>query len=277
MRESKFDGSRGRARGKADATALIGMRVEDKHLFEVAIWERGPNDPQDWAPNPLLVDSTVRDCFERFNVVDFYADPSGGTGQVAAWEVVNYLILERSLDEDLVGLPFPDRADPAGFEQAVASFEWAVNTPRQGVVFDNDLARRKLDGVLVRLVSKPAHETVMQTVRRDGTAFARVPEPGACPFWLMLWLLVVRCISRVSMRCSRVLGASVRGRSRVRAPGSMTIAGVWPLRSSVMGRICRGLIGIWSSCGRSRVVEPRRTLRKRYRRAGSMVARCGQS
>lgn len=86
MCESKFDGSRGRARGKADATALIGMRVEDKHLFEVAIWERGPNDPQDWEPNPLLVDSTVRDCFERFNVVGFYADPSGWTGQVAAWE-----------------------------------------------------------------------------------------------------------------------------------------------------------------------------------------------
>lgn len=81
-----FDGSRGRARGKADATALVGMRVSDKHLFEVAIWERGPNDPQDWAPNPLVVDATVRDCFERYNVIGFYADPSGWTGQVAAWE-----------------------------------------------------------------------------------------------------------------------------------------------------------------------------------------------
>ncbi|TYR15617.1 hypothetical protein [Corynebacterium urealyticum] len=81
-----FDGSRGRSRGKADATALVGMRLSDKHLFEVAIWEKGPNDPQDWAPNPLVVDATVRDCFERFDVVGFYADPSGWTGQVAAWE-----------------------------------------------------------------------------------------------------------------------------------------------------------------------------------------------
>ena len=81
-----FDGSRGRSRGKADATALVGMRVEDKHLFEIAVWEKQPHDPQDWQPNPLLVDSTVRDVFERFNVVGFYADPSGWTGQVAAWE-----------------------------------------------------------------------------------------------------------------------------------------------------------------------------------------------
>lgn len=81
-----FDGSRGRVRGKADATALMGMRVSDKHLFEVAVWEAGPNDGQDWAPNPLEVDATVRDCFERFRVVGFYADPSGWTGQVAEWE-----------------------------------------------------------------------------------------------------------------------------------------------------------------------------------------------
>lgn len=81
-----FDGSRGRVSGKADATALVGMRVEDKHFFEIAVWEPGPNDPQDWAPNPLEVDATVRDVFARFNVVGFYADPSGWTAQVAEWE-----------------------------------------------------------------------------------------------------------------------------------------------------------------------------------------------
>jgi hypothetical protein len=30
-----FDGSKGRAKGKADATALIGCRVRDGHLFEI--------------------------------------------------------------------------------------------------------------------------------------------------------------------------------------------------------------------------------------------------
>lgn len=81
-----FDGSRGRVRGKADATALIGMRVRDKHLFEVKIWERRQHDPQDWTPPVLEVDAVVRDCFDRYNVIGFYADPSGWQGQVAEWE-----------------------------------------------------------------------------------------------------------------------------------------------------------------------------------------------
>ena len=35
-----FDGSRGRARGVADATALIGCRVSDGHMFELGVWEQ---------------------------------------------------------------------------------------------------------------------------------------------------------------------------------------------------------------------------------------------
>lgn len=81
-----FDGSRGRVKGKADATALVGMRVEDKHLFTVRVWERRDSDPQDWAPNPAEVDAVVRETFDRFNVVGFYADPAGWVGQIASWE-----------------------------------------------------------------------------------------------------------------------------------------------------------------------------------------------
>lgn len=32
------------------------------------------------------MEATIKDCFERYNVVAFYADPSGWTGQVADWE-----------------------------------------------------------------------------------------------------------------------------------------------------------------------------------------------
>lgn len=81
-----FDGSRGRVRGKADATALVGMSVESKHLFTIRVWERKDSDPQDWAPNPAEVDATVRECFDRYKVLGFYADPSGWTEQVAQWE-----------------------------------------------------------------------------------------------------------------------------------------------------------------------------------------------
>ena len=81
-----FDGSRGRTRGMADATALVGMRVSDKHLFEVGIWQRGQADGQDWQPNPLEIDAVLEDTFTRFNVIGFYADPSGWNPQVAEWE-----------------------------------------------------------------------------------------------------------------------------------------------------------------------------------------------
>lgn len=82
-----FDGSRGRAKGKADATALIGCRVSDGLLFEVRVWEQ-PDGPagKNWSPNPIEVDAAVRAAFERWRVVGFYADPSGWTEHIAKWE-----------------------------------------------------------------------------------------------------------------------------------------------------------------------------------------------
>lgn len=82
-----FDGSRGRTRGKADATALIGCRVSDGHLFEVRVWEQ-PSGPAgaDWVPPVDEVDAEVRRAFETWNVVGFLADPSGWTTNVAEWE-----------------------------------------------------------------------------------------------------------------------------------------------------------------------------------------------
>lgn len=80
-----FDGSRGRNRGNADATALIGCRVSDGALFEVRVWEARMGD-KDWMPSFFEVDTTVQMAMERWNVVAFYADPSGWHEQVARWE-----------------------------------------------------------------------------------------------------------------------------------------------------------------------------------------------
>lgn len=102
-----FDGSRGRTRGKADATALVGMRLADKHLFTVKVWERRDSDPQDWSPNPAEVDAVVRETFEEFNVVGFYADPSGWNLQVAQWEAdfARQLRVKASRDEPIAAWP----------------------------------------------------------------------------------------------------------------------------------------------------------------------------
>lgn len=108
-------------------------------------------------------------------------------GEQAAYAAAEYLFLSRSLDDHLAGLDFPDVADPVGFEQAKGSFEWAMNTSRDAMrEFDKQLALRKLAGITNRLVAQPARRTVMQAVEKAGTAYARIPEPGACSFCLML-------------------------------------------------------------------------------------------
>lgn len=82
-----FDGSRKRVRGVTDATALIGCRVSDGHLFTLACWEQ-PDGPagDDWEVPKSQVDAAVRDAFARYSVVGFYADPAKWETYVAQWE-----------------------------------------------------------------------------------------------------------------------------------------------------------------------------------------------
>lgn len=83
-----FDGSEGRKIGIADATVLIGYSVTQRHLFKIGIWSQ-PDGPkgEGWQPPRLEIEQTVRETFDRFNVVGFYADPSAGWAQdVKAWE-----------------------------------------------------------------------------------------------------------------------------------------------------------------------------------------------
>lgn len=102
-----FDGSKGRNRGKADATALVGCRVEDGHLFEIKVWEQGPADGRDWAPNPIDIDREVRRCFDDYQVVGFYADPSGWTEWIAKWEAAygRRLRVKASHDHPIMAWP----------------------------------------------------------------------------------------------------------------------------------------------------------------------------
>lgn len=80
-----FDGSRGRARGNADATALIGCRVSDGHLFEVGVWQAREGEA-DWEAPEQVIDAAVRDAFKRYRVVGLYADPSLWQARLGDWE-----------------------------------------------------------------------------------------------------------------------------------------------------------------------------------------------
>lgn len=80
-----FDGSRGRNRGNADATALIGCRISDGFLFEIRVWEARMGD-KDWMPSLFEVDATVEMAFARWKVIAFNGDPSGWQEPMARWE-----------------------------------------------------------------------------------------------------------------------------------------------------------------------------------------------
>lgn len=83
-----FDGSRSRARGVTDATALIACRVRDRHLVQLGVWEQPANWPRDkaWKVPVAEVLAAVDDAFRRHNVVGFYADPAKWESHIASWE-----------------------------------------------------------------------------------------------------------------------------------------------------------------------------------------------
>ena len=80
-----FDGSRRRARGVTDATALIGCEVATGHVFEVQVWEQ-PKDQADWEVPVHEVEAAVALAFRTWRVVGFYCDPAKWESYVAGWE-----------------------------------------------------------------------------------------------------------------------------------------------------------------------------------------------
>jgi hypothetical protein len=82
-----FDGSRSRSRGVTDATALVGCRVSDGHLFELGVWEQ-PAGPagEGWQVPVTEVEAALHEAFRRFSVVGFFADPNKWESYVAGWE-----------------------------------------------------------------------------------------------------------------------------------------------------------------------------------------------
>ena len=80
-----FDGSKGRVKGKADATALIALRLTDMCLFPLGIWEE-PDNVKDWQPPIQEISDVVDETFQKYKVKAFYCDPSGWDEIIARWE-----------------------------------------------------------------------------------------------------------------------------------------------------------------------------------------------
>ena len=94
-----FDGSRSRTRGITDATALIGCRVTDGHLFELGVWEQ-PKGQREWQVPVTEVEAAVHGAFTRYTVVGFYADPAKWESYIAGWEAKYHAKLKVKARQD---------------------------------------------------------------------------------------------------------------------------------------------------------------------------------
>jgi hypothetical protein len=82
-----FDGSRSRAKGVTDATAIIGCRVSDGHLFEVAVWEQPTGAAgKGWVVPAHEVEAVIATTFAHYNVIGFFCDPKMWETYIAEWE-----------------------------------------------------------------------------------------------------------------------------------------------------------------------------------------------
>ena len=108
-----FDGSKSR-----DATALIGCRVSDGHVFTIGVWEPDTTHDIESVVPVAEVDATVEQMFDRWEVLAFFSD-------VKEWEGFAKVTWPDRYAERLLIKAVPTGKDP----QAIA---WDM----RGHVFD---------------------------------------------------------------------------------------------------------------------------------------------
>lgn len=105
-------------------------------------------------------------------------------GEQAAVAAADDLYLSRQGKPALADLPPPVPHQPASRGQAYHAYQAVMQSYITGGYVGP--IPEKLLGAAQRLVCQPARETQAAAIAGDGTRYARVPEPGACPFCLML-------------------------------------------------------------------------------------------
>jgi hypothetical protein len=131
-----FDGSRGRAKGKPDATALIGCRVSDGHLFQLGVWEADEVQStwDTWSPPIVEIEAAIASAFKRYKIGAFYCDPAKDwRSYVNTWEATYSRQLAKGVGGKQVTVT---REHP---------FEWWMTGGRTGLI---QRAVEQLDGAI---------------------------------------------------------------------------------------------------------------------------------
>lgn len=111
-----FDGSKTR-----DATALLGVRISDGHVFTLGVWE--PNNSHDSTDEvPVAeIDATVERAFDRYEVHAFFAD-------VKEWEGFTKVTWPQRYKDrlQLFAVPGGKTPEPIAWDMRSHSYEFTM-------------------------------------------------------------------------------------------------------------------------------------------------------
>jgi len=187
-----FDG------GKTDdATALVAMRISDKLLVPLAIWQRPDGAAGDgWHINEAEVDSEVHLTFQTYKVRAFYADVALWESYIANWsEAYREILLIKASPQSATG--FDMRGNQQKIARGVEAFVQAVidkrirhnrdrllkvhvlNAKRRrnrfGLTFakENAESPRKVDGLAAALLAFMAMNDLIESGKQPARQYAR--------------------------------------------------------------------------------------------------------
>lgn len=151
-----FDGSRRRSRGVTDATALVGCRVADGHLFPIRVWEQ-PETVRDWEVPTVEVEAEIASMFSRYKVVGFYADPALWETFIASWEAKygGQLAVKASRDHPI---------------------QWRMNRPHVVVEATEKLFSAVVDGEMTHDGSSVLTRHVLNARRRTSRSGVQIAK-----------------------------------------------------------------------------------------------------
>ena len=185
-----FDG------GKTDdATALVAIRLEDKLIVPLAIWQK-PENAKGWQVNPDEVETEVHQAFATYNVRAFYADVYPWESYVNSWsEIYREQLLVKASPKSTVGFDMRGNAErlARGNEALLATVQdkrihhngdkvlrlHVLNTKRRrnqyGLIFGKEHAEssRKVDAYAATLLAFIAMNDLIESGKKAKPEYTR--------------------------------------------------------------------------------------------------------
>lgn len=186
-----FDG------GKSDdATVLIAMRVPDRMVQPLGIWERPDGATDDWEVDRAVVDGVVRNALATYRVSAFFADVALWESYIDQWSI-DYRsdLLVKASAKSAVGWDMRSglKDSTLGNERLIAAIADGMITHTAGEAIDSSLRRhvlnarrrlnrfgvsfgkehreskRKVDGYAGMLLADMARMKVLESGKRRGS------------------------------------------------------------------------------------------------------------